>query len=374
MSSQVQSVTAAPWPPVQAAASEVASADQLGPGQAGIEVLCIGTTFCDLVVTGLTELPQPGAEVYGTNLHTTWGGMANLARVLAALQARTGLCTPIGDDPNSAAMVRSLEQMGIELGSSPRFTRWPLPITVALATSSDRAMATVELPSPHEFTQNLTADQVPDHVIIDVRRPRQGWLDGARARGVMVFGTRGDDPTGQWDPDTLADPGPVDVLMLNDREACSFAREPDPVAAARTLAHHGAGTPVVIVTRGGEGLVAHQCPQNVTVTVPAFEVEVVNTTGAGDATLAGFVWAHRWPELDLTQRLHVAALYGALTVAAPCGALTPPTPTQIVDRLRGLPEGSAPRQRYQFLLDLLTAPGWTAQPSPAPSPDERLPC
>ena len=48
-------------------------------------LLTAGITFRDLVISGIDELPGLGEERYGTDFVTTWGGVANTARIGACL-------------------------------------------------------------------------------------------------------------------------------------------------------------------------------------------------------------------------------------------------------------------------------------------------
>jgi ribokinase len=112
----------------------------------------------------------------------------------------------------------------------------------------------------------------------------------------------------------------VDVLVVNRGEAAELGGVADPEAAVVALRAKGPG--VVIVTLGGEGLVAASAEG--VVRMPAPRVEVVSTHGAGDAFTGAF--AARLAKGDaLGEALRFAQGAAALTVAtAPDarGALT----------------------------------------------------
>jgi len=79
----------------------------------------------------------------------------------------------------------------------------------------------------------------------------------------------------------------VDLFLPNDEQVLTMTGESDVVSAGQRLVESGAG--LVAVTCGAEGAVV------VTATsadrVPAFAIDVVDTTGCGDAFSAGFVTA-----------------------------------------------------------------------------------
>ncbi len=77
----------------------------------------------------------------------------------------------------------------------------------------------------------------------------------------------------------------VDHLLPNEDQVLGFSGEPDLVTGARKLLDAGAG--LVAVTCGAEG--ALLVTAEGTEKVPAFSVDVVDTTGCGDAFSAGFV-------------------------------------------------------------------------------------
>ncbi len=77
----------------------------------------------------------------------------------------------------------------------------------------------------------------------------------------------------------------ADVLILNEEEAFYVADEKDIEGALVKLA---AVTPLVVVKRGERGAIAI-FERVMIVEVPAEEVEVIDTTGAGDSFAAGFM-------------------------------------------------------------------------------------
>ena len=77
----------------------------------------------------------------------------------------------------------------------------------------------------------------------------------------------------------------VDYLLPNDEQVLGLTGADDLVAGCRALIDRGVGC--VAATRGPDGAVV-VTPESVE-EVPAFEIEVVDTTGCGDAFSAGFL-------------------------------------------------------------------------------------
>jgi hypothetical protein len=101
--------------------------------------------------------------------------------------------------------------------------------------------------------------------------------------------------------------------------------------AAGVIAAWAAQVPVVVITDGPRGANVHQQgqpPQH----VPAFVVEELDPTGAGDVFTAAFLIA-RWRGKDALAAVRYAHAAASYVVAAP-GISGMPTETQIAARLR----------------------------------------
>ena len=79
----------------------------------------------------------------------------------------------------------------------------------------------------------------------------------------------------------------VDIFLPNMEEAAALTGETEAEAALRVLQRH---FPIVALKRGGEGAIL--AADGRTIHLPSPRVEVIDTTGAGDAFNAGFL--HAW--------------------------------------------------------------------------------
>ncbi len=292
------------------------------------QVLTVGMTYRDLVITGMQTMPRLGEESYATALHETWGGIGNMTRVCRALGMSTALATAIGDDDASDHLLRDMATIGVDTSLTARHRHWQLPVTVAMSLPEDRAMVTVEEPPPTGITTHLNRAQfLADAIIVDMRDPAMEWLTSARSRGSKVYASRGFDPSGAWGQEALADSDTCDMWMLNDMEACAFTGEADAIAAARSLTSH---VPIVVVTRGARGMVGIDLVTGEQADVAAFPVAPSTTTGAGDSALAAFVYASHINGLTLAQRLTMTAFITATILERPGGAADPPDLAELV--------------------------------------------
>jgi len=272
------------------------------PEAATVPVTVIGCVQADVVMSPVTDLPSPGGTLLTDQMTVRVGGAganAALASTEAGLEVRLIGC--IGDDQLGGWMRDQLALAGLadELVVVPGDTSG---LTVVLESSArDRTFLTylgvnarwgpAMIPDDALTCDNLL---LCDYFVAPRLRGEAArrLLDTARARGARTFF----DTT--WDPDGF--PGhtraevrdllpSVDVFLPNEVEACALAdRAGDTVAAARTLQAASGGW--VVVKRGRRGCFAVG-PDGAEIAVPAPAVDVVDTTGAGDAFNAGLVHA-----------------------------------------------------------------------------------
>lgn len=297
------------------------------------QVLTVGMSYRDLIIAGVPAMPRPGEEIHGTQMIETWGGIANMTRVCRGLGMGTALATAVGDDDVSDRLLSDMAALGVDTSLTQRHPGWQLPVTVALSLPEDRAMVTVEEEPPTGITAHLDHARFhADAIVVDMRDPAMEWLAAARLRGSKVFASRGFDPSGAWGREALAEVGTCDVWMLNDLEARAFTGHQDVVSAARSLTAHA---PLVVVTRGAQGMVGIDISTGEAAEVPAFPVTPRSTTGAGDSTLAAFVYASQIRGIGLRQRLEVAAFIASAILDRPGGAANPPSIPELVARAAG---------------------------------------
>ena len=151
--------------------------------------------------------------------------------------------------------------------------------------------------------------------------------------GVRGYATCGDDDARAFAAHPPRDLERARALFVNQREALLITGEQTAEKAAERL---GAEVEIVVVTLGPDGAMARAGSE--LVRVPGFEMETVDTTGAGDLLCAAFVWADL-AGADLELALRWAVLYGSLSVTVPTGAAGAVTLERLLEEgsARGLP-------------------------------------
>jgi sugar/nucleoside kinase (ribokinase family) len=267
-----------------------------------VDVVCAGRAFLDLTFAGLPEIPAPGSERFGEELHATPGGSATTAVGLARLGLRVALLAPIGRDLAGALLREALEREGVLCaGADVERT----PVTVVLPAHGDRAMVSY-MPTA-EVDANALARLAPRAVVVDVESV------GAAPDGAWVYAGVGDAEAERYAGALPASLARTRAVVANRSEAERLTGASTPEEAVRALA---ARAPAAVVSCGPRGAVAAE--DGSVVAAPAPAVEVVDTTGAGDLLLAGYVFADL-AGLQLAERLRHAVTYASLSVAKPTG-------------------------------------------------------
>ena len=136
-------------------------------------------------------------------------------------------------------------------------------------------------------------------------------------------------------PDERIHQYPVELLRLlgvNEHEAMALAGSPSSAAAFDQLIVRCPNTHIVL-TKGKHGLMFRDADRAITLSMPAFSVQAVDETAAGDA-FVGYLMAGLVGGLPLDDTLKRASAAGALAVTAEGAAPSVPTAAAVDELLR----------------------------------------
>ncbi|WP_369208254.1 carbohydrate kinase family protein [Streptomyces sp. PU-14G] len=346
------------------------------PGGPDCDVYLTGTVFLDIVFTGLDAAPVRGTESWARGMGSSPGGIANMATALARLGLRTSLAAAFGDDMYGDYCREELESgEGIDLSLSHTVPGWHSPVTVSMAYEGERTMISHGHEAPPRNggaagTAGEAADGAYDPEAPECPPPAtacvgslvpgrpQKWIAAAARRGSRVFADVGWDETGRWDLAALAELPHCEAFLPNAAEAMRYTGTDCPRAAAHALSAH---VPLAVVTMGPEGAYAVDARTGEAVGVPGVAVEALDTTGAGDVFVAGFVTGSLagWP---LADRLAFAGLTAALSVQEFGGSLSAPGWPEIAAWWRQVGSQQPGCGHYAFLDRILTGCAASAPP------------
>lgn len=298
----------------------------------------LGNFVVDVIGKPLDRLPEPGRLLILDTLETHPGGNGpNTAAALALLGASVAAVGRVGDDVYGRYLRERLAGWGVETATMTCDAVAATGVTiVAVDALGERSFL-------HSFGANahLVPEDVPWEKLTGARHFHLAaffvlpGLDGGPVGAAATPAARNDPPaacrllaearrrglttsldvcwdrTGRW-MEALAPCLPlVDVLLPSEDEALALTGERDPTRMARQL--RAGGVRAAVIKLGERGCF-YSGPEG-ELNVPAFAVEVADTTGAGDCFIAGYLLgrARGW---DLGRTLRFACACGARAVSA----------------------------------------------------------
>lgn len=293
------------------------------------DVICLGEALIDFVptVTGTTLIDAPAFK------KAPGGAPANVAAGLARLGATSAFMGKVGDDPFGHFLAKTLSDAGVDVGPL-RFTdraRTALAF-VSLRADGEREFMFYRHPSADML---FTAEEVDEEAIRAAKILHYGSItlidEPVRGATLHAIETAKDagcliscDPNlrlALWPNREAALQGlrlalsRAQFVKLSDEELVFLTGSDDPAAARRHLWHDE--IELMVITRGPEGCV--YLTPDFDGEVPGFDVEAVDTTGAGDGFVAGLLQGLVRDRAVLGDQKALGALCG---FACAVGALT----------------------------------------------------
>jgi ribokinase len=259
----------------------------------GGRVVVVGDVMTDIVAS-LSGPVAHGSDTPARIVQRGGGAGANAAAWLARAGAAVTLIARVGDDAAGRDVGEGLRAEGVDARLAIDPARPTGTCVVLVEPGGERSMlpdaganAGLEaVPLPDDATHLHLAGYALLHP--GSRPAARAMLAEAMARGLTV----------SVDPSSaapLARAGAaaflawiegVQLVLPNRDEAAALTGLPEPKAAARALSAHARE---VVVKLGGQGALWTDGDQQLR--VPAVEVQVTDTTGAGDAFAAGLLAA-----------------------------------------------------------------------------------
>lgn len=282
-------------------------------------ITVVGSLNIDLVVQA-PRMPAPGETIAGHGFHVVPGGKgANQAVAAAKLGVQVAMVGRVGDDGFGHMQREGMEALGIATdflitdGEAPTGTALIIvdaqgqnSIVIVSGANGRLSAADVEAARP--------AIGASDAVLLQLENPIptvQRAAEVARELGVSVILNPAPAPREHLPAMLLRN---VDYLIPNELEASALTGIP--VADQRSVERAASslraqGIETVILTLGAQGALA--ISSQGTIRAPAFLVEALDTTAAGDAFVAAFGVALCEGQ-PLAEALRFANGAGALTV------------------------------------------------------------
>lgn len=247
----------------------------------------VGYVNLDLLYLGVGHLPKEGEEVYAKSLDIQLGGGVPATMItLSRLGVASKIATFLGEDVFSGYAAKLLDACGVSYANLYRGNGIPVAVTSVMITERDRTfMSALDRVDITPDIQEETYQQLRGAKVIDMHA---GFLDAykrLKAEGaVLVFDVG-------WDEGLSIEKYReylelADFFTPNQKEALKITGKDYVEEAAVEL---GRFFPEVIIKLDSAGCLYWKNGES-TVIPPMENVNKIDSTGAGDAFMAGFIY------------------------------------------------------------------------------------
>ena len=283
------------------------------------DAVVIGDANIDLVVVGCDQVPQPGQEVFVDNMMMHLGGGAALFSVsLAKLGLHVAFNGVLGDDGNG----RFIREIFIEYGIDTRMVQTSrvhnTGISIAFHPDTDRSFITYAGSNVELQVDKLDLNQIAQGKHVHMtgyrgKRNHEQYVELAKAlkqKGLTLSCDVGWDDSGEWDQCLFEFMSYFDVFLMNETEALHYTGLENIEESLHYMADYCSH---VVIKLGASGSIALK--DGLMERHLAYQVEAIDTTGAGDSFNAGYIYGYL-SGMDAAASLKYGNACGALSVGA----------------------------------------------------------
>lgn len=301
-------------------------------------IVIVGSANTDMVVK-TAHIPGPGETVIGSDFLIAAGGKgANQAVAAARLGAGVTLVARLGTDMFGEQAIAGYQREGIDTTYIVRDAEHPSGIAlICVDAQGENSIAVASGANAHltPFDVDRARQSIADaHVLlVQLEVP----LDAIR-RAITIANDAGvrvilnPAPAREIDSRLLSQ---VSVTTPNEHEVRIVAGELEQAQAIRRMLD--AGVETVLVTLGAQGVL--WATRETRQLVPAFPVQAIDTTAAGDAFNGGLAYGLGCG-MPMAESIRYASAVAAISVTRMGAQPSLPTGTEVFAFLAGKDQGS----------------------------------
>jgi sugar/nucleoside kinase (ribokinase family) len=259
------------------------------------DIVVVGELNVDLILTGLSSLPEMGqCRLSQDMLFTLGSASAIFASNIANLGLKVGFVGKVGDDDLGNFILTSLTNKNVDTSKIIKDKQAKTGICVSMSFPEEYAMA-----SYAGVRESFTLSDIDMDYVLTARHlhmssyylqpgMKQGFAElfrRAKEAGLTTSLDPDSDPSGQWDNSIFEVLKYVDIFLPNEKEAFSISKC-NTVESALHILSKTIGT--VVIKTGKSGVWVKS--KDRTIHANAFKVDVIDTTGAGDSFNSGFIY------------------------------------------------------------------------------------
>jgi ribokinase len=274
----------------------------------GRKITVIGSINMDLV-TSTNQIPKVGETVLGNSFHTIPGGKgANQAVAAARLGGDVTMIGAVGNDSFGKTLVDQLTNQGINTKNIMVVNDVSTGIASILLSEADNSIIVVPGANNH-----ITPEVIENHedkirtsniLLVQLEIPLESVIRAvelAKKHGIQ----------------TIVNPAPIQKLPKELLEMVDYLTPNEHEQAMLFASIDGTDQELAklkekcIVTKGSEGVMIYKNGEKIE--IPSFQVEAVDTTGAGDS-FNGALAVAICEGLEIEEACRFANVVGAISV------------------------------------------------------------
>ncbi len=282
------------------------------------EIVFVGMSLIDVIVQGFDKIPVSASGYRAESCSVNVGGESvNGVLAAAKLGAKTAILCHLGKDAEGDMVVAALEKHGVDTSLVVR-DEHPTPVTTMLVESDGSRKSITNLAHKHNFHPETHLDALAGAKAIvlgslfrapfDEPEIVKAVVEYAHKNNILVFADTKIPNFAKIKLEDIKDSLPlIDYITPNEDEGKFFTGEDDPEKMADAFLEYGVKN--VIVKLGGKGCLFKNSERMIR--LDAYDINAVDTTGAGDNFLAAFA----------SEILRGENVKDALAFANACGAI-----------------------------------------------------
>ena len=259
-----------------------------------LDVVVVGELNVDLILTGLASLPEMGKCKLSEDMSFTLGSASAIfASNIARLGLKVGFVGKIGDDFFGDYILKSLTSRNVDTSRIIRDRNAKTGICVSLSFPENYAMASYPGVRETFRLSDIDFDYISTarHMHMSSYYLQKGMQEGspelfrkAKESGLTTSFDPDSDPSCLWDRSIFETLKYVDIFLPNETEALKISKCKDVKSALDMLCKI---VNIMVIKTGKNGVWTKN--RNKTIHTSAFNIDVIDTTGAGDSFNSGFI-------------------------------------------------------------------------------------
>lgn len=283
------------------------------------DIICVGTALVDSIIKGFDPSPVSASGFRAASGSLNVGGEAvNAATAAAKLGMKTAILCSLGEDDAGDMVAASLRRNDVCTDLAVRSREHPTPVTTMFVNEDGTRKSITNGAHRYNFHPERYASRFTDARALVLgslfRAPFDdpeiilSVLSSAKNARQLVFADTKLPNFRKLSLHDLRDSLPlIDFITPNEDEARFYSGETEPEAMADVFL--SCGVKNVVIKLGAEGCFFKNAEMSLS--LPSFEINAVDATGAGDNFLAGLV----------SEILRGSEIQNALSFANACGAI-----------------------------------------------------